>query len=298
MIIDSHCHAWAHWPYLPEAPDPETRGSVEMLISQMDLNGVDRATIVSAQIFQNFDNNLYVAAAVRRFPDRLDQFADVDSSWSDTYHVPGAAKRLEEAASSLPMKGFTHYVAAADDASWFDSPDGRDFFGVASDLKLIASIACAPQHQPMVRKVAERYPDLTILCHHMSSLRAHGPDAAGNLDLTLPSAEFPNVYLKFSGFAYATDSERSWEYPFTDTRSLYEACYKAFGRRMVWGSDYPVVTRSMTHRQALEAFRTHCDFISDDDREAILGGTLLALLNKARDVDKKTVAAAADSPGE
>ncbi len=66
---------------------------------------------------------------------------------------------------------------------------------------------------------------------------------------------------------------------------VYEEAYGAFGPRMVWGSDYPVVTKAMTHRQALEAFRTHCDFVSDEDREAILGGTLERLLEKARPVD-------------
>lgn len=286
MIIDSHCHAWARWPYLPEVPDPETRGSIEMLLNQMDLNGVDRATIVCAQIFNNFDNNDYVAAAVRRYPDRIDQFADVDSMWSETYHTPGAAKRLEEAAAKWPMKGFTHYVAGADDAAWFDSAEGRDFFGVANELKLIASIACGPQHQPSVRKVAERYPDLSILSHHMSGMKSYGDDAHENIDLVMPSAEFPNIHLKLSGFHYVSPPEKSWDFPFADIRWVYETAYEAFGPRMTWGSDYPVVTKAMTHKQALEAFRAHCDFVSEEDKTAILGGTLEALLEKARDVDK------------
>ena len=147
MIIDSHCHSWAHWPYLPPVPDTETHGAVEQLIHQMDTNGVDRATIVCAQIFQNFDNNDYIAAALKKYPDRLEQFADVDSMWSDTYHTPGAAKRLETAAERWPMKAFTHYVAGEDDGSWFNSPEGIDFFNTAEQLGLIASIALGPQHQ-------------------------------------------------------------------------------------------------------------------------------------------------------
>lgn len=257
-----------------------------MLIHQMDLNGVDRATIVSAQIFQNFDNNDYVANAVRRYPDRLDQFADVDSSWSESYHTPGAAQRLEEAAERWPMKGFTHYVAGNDDAAWFDSPAGREFFQLATDLKLIASIACGPQHQPMIRKVAERFPDLTILCHHMSSLRAHGEDARKNLASVVESAALPNIHLKLSGFHYASQPDRDWEFPYEDERWMYEEAYEAFGTRMVWGSDYPVVTKAMTHRQALESFRTHCTFVSKEDRAAILGGTLSKLLEKSRTIEK------------
>lgn len=284
LIIDSHCHAWKHWPYLPEVPDPETRGSVEMLINQMELNGVSAATIVSAQIFQNFDNNDYVASAVRRYPNQLNQFADVDSFWSETYHTPGAAKRLEVAIEKWPMKGFTHYIASKDDASWFETSEGRAFFEVANDARLIASIACGPQHQPMVRKVAERFPGLTILCHHMSGLRAYGDDVQENLDSVLESAQFLNIHLKWSGFHYMSQPDRDWDFPYTDVRWVYEEAYAAFGARMVWGSDYPVVTKAMTHRQSLEAFRTHCTFVSEDDKQAILGGTLKALLENARPV--------------
>jgi len=55
---------------------------------------------------------------------------------------------------------------------------------------------------------------------------------------------------------------------------------------MVWGSDFPVVKKSMTHLQSLEAFRTHCNFVTEDDRVAILGGTLAKLLDNARSVNK------------
>ena len=49
-IIDSHCHAWTYWPYEPPVPDPESRGRVEQLLHEMDLNGVDQAFIVCAEI--------------------------------------------------------------------------------------------------------------------------------------------------------------------------------------------------------------------------------------------------------
>ena len=90
-IIDSHCHAWNYWPYLPEVPDPDHHGSVETLLNQMDVNGVDSATIVCAQIHRNPNNNDYVAAAVRKYPDRLNQFADVDLVLVG--HLPHARRR-------------------------------------------------------------------------------------------------------------------------------------------------------------------------------------------------------------
>ncbi len=37
----------------------------------------------------------------------------------------------------------------------------------------------------------------------------------------------------------------------------------------------------MTHQNALEAFRKHCTFVPDADKERILGGALADLLDKA-----------------
>ncbi|MCY4474053.1 MAG: amidohydrolase family protein [Chloroflexi bacterium] len=283
-IIDSHCHAWNHWPYLPEVPDPDHHGSVETLLNQMDVNGVDSATIVCAQIHRNRDNNDYVAAAVKKYPDRLNQFADVDSFWSDTYHTPGAANRLEMAAKKWPMKAFTHYVAGEDDGRWFNSQEGKDFFSVARDVGLIASIAMGPHHQNEIRKVAESFPEVPILCHHMSALRSYGDDAQSMLDNVTESAKLPNMHLKLSGFHYLCQPERVWDFPYTETHWVYEACYEAFGTRLCWGSDFPVVKKAMTHLQSLEAFRSHLTFISDEDREAIQGGTLANLLANARTI--------------
>ena len=285
MIIDSHCHAWRYWPYDPPIPDPRSRGAVEQLISQMDLNGVGRATIVSAQIEHNPSNNDYVAESVRRYPTRLYQYADVDCCWSATYHQPGAAKRLEETADRWPIKGFTHYLAAEDDGAWLVSDEGDAFFSVASERRLIASIACHPQHQRFLRRVAERFPELPILCHHMSGLKASEPLPRKNLKEVLASAELPNIYLKLSGFAYLSDPETNWNFPYWDTLWLYREAYQRFGTRMVWGSDYPVVNFYMTYRQALEAFRTHCTFVSESAKKEILGGTLHRLLQWARDVE-------------
>jgi predicted TIM-barrel fold metal-dependent hydrolase len=282
LIIDSHCHAWAYWPYVPGVPFPETHGAVEQLLWRMDRNGVDQAAIVCAAIWHNTDNNDYVAAAVRANPGRLHQFADIDSYWGDSYHTPGAARRLEDSAKKWPMKGFTQYQAKDDDGTWFGSQDGLDFLGVARDLRLIASIACGPQHVPALVRAAERFPTVPFLLHHMAGLKASEAPPRQNFKTVMDASRLPNVCLKLSGFAYLTST--TWDFPYADTRWVYEGAYERFGGRMCWGSDFPPVENYMTHQQSLEAFRTHCGFVSNSDREAILGGTLKRLLDAARPV--------------
>jgi len=274
MIIDSHCHAWRYWPYQPEVPDPTSRGLVEQLIFEMDQNGVDAATVVCARIEHNPDDNDYVAECVERYPNRLYQFADVDCSWTATYHTPGAADRLAEAIDRYRLKGFTHYVRADDDGSWFLSPDGLAFFTVAAERKQIASLAWPARLQPVLRQLAERFPSVPFLCHHLAGARV-GQDA--NLRNILESAKQPNIYIKLSGFHYA--SPLRWEYPYPDCAPIIRALYEHYGpERLCWGSDYPVVRRFMTYQHALEAFRTHCDFVPANHQALILGENLRGLL--------------------
>jgi len=278
MIIDSHTHAWSYWPYDPPVPDPESRGRVEQLLWEMDRCGVDRAVLVCARIDHNPANNDYVAECVSRHPRRLIQFADVDCCWSDTYHQPGAASRLREAAIKYRLKGFTHYLA--NDVDWFDSPEGTAFFETAAELKLIASLALSPAWQPALRRLAARFPTVPFLCHHMAGVRASEPSPYPDLREVLRSAEIPNVYLKLSGFHYVSDA--SSEYPYPDTARVVRALYGSFGaERLCWGSDYPVVRAHMTYRQSLEAVRTHCAFIPASEHAGILGGNLATLLESA-----------------
>jgi len=281
MIIDAHCHAWPLWPYRPPVPDDASRGTAEQLLHEMDCNGVDRAAVVCAEIERNPNNNAYVAEQVARHPDRLVQIADVDSMWQPTYHQPGAADRLAAAADRWPIAGFTHYVSNADDGAWLYSDEGLAFFRVAAERGLLASIHCQTYHQPAIRRVAERFPALPILIHHLGHPKASEPPPHEGLKQILASARLPNIYLKLSGFAYATAV--NWDYPYSDTHWIIRAEYEHFGPyRMCWGSDYPVVRFYMTYRQALEAFRAHCTFVPEGDREWILGKTLEGLLSHGR----------------
>lgn len=275
MIIDSHTHAWRRWPYQPPVPDYESRGRVEQLLWEMDRHGVTKAVLVSANIEHNPDDNDYVAECVKRYPDRLIQFADVDCQWSSTYHTPGAAERLRDAVHRYRLKGFTHYVR--DDTEWFASEEGLRFFCVAAELRLIASLSLSPTWQPALRKLARQFPSVPFLCHHMAGVRV-GKDEA--LTEICRSAAMPNIYIKLSGFHYA--SSVSWDFPHTDTHPVVRALYEAYGpRRLCWGSDYPVVRFHMTYQQALETFRTHCTFVAEEDKALILGGNLEGLLDAA-----------------
>jgi predicted TIM-barrel fold metal-dependent hydrolase len=279
-IIDSHCHAWSYWPYQPPVPDPEQRGRIEQLLHEMDINKIDQALLVSAQIEHNPDNNSYIAAQVKRYPDRLYQLVDLDSKWSTTYHQPGGGQRLRQMADQWIIKGFTHYLHEEEDGSWLYGSEGQSIFQAAADLNLFASLSCLPHQQSAVRKIARIFPQVPILCHHMGFVRSGKKENRENLKEILSSSENPNIYIKISGFAYA--AEESWNFPFQEVQWIAAAIYDQFGpQRLCWGSDYPVVRFFMTYRQSIEVFRTFCDFVPDQDKAWILGRTLQGMLKSA-----------------
>jgi predicted TIM-barrel fold metal-dependent hydrolase len=280
VIVDAHCHAWRTWPYEPPVPDPASRPAVEQLLFEMDQCGVDKAVLVAARIEHNPDNNDYVAYCVRRFPERLYQFADVDCMWMPTYHMPGAAERLAAAVHRYGLRGFTHYVDAQDDGSWFLGDDGQRFLRTAAELNQIVSIHLPVQLQPLLRQLAEQFPDTPFVCHHMGyPVTTEGPQGAA-LQAILASAGRPNIHIKLSGFHYAAPV--GWEYPHAESAYIVRALYERFGpERLHWGSDYPVVRWAMTYRQSLEVIRTHASaIIGAADMDRILGSSLEDLLQR------------------
>ncbi|MGW0229832.1 amidohydrolase family protein [Actinopolymorpha singaporensis] len=284
MVADSHCHAWRRWPYDPPVPDPDTRGSVDALLYEMDVHEVERAAVVCARIgtgdAANEDNNLYCAEAARRHPDRLAVLADVDCSWRSEHHTPGAADRLRDVATGLGVAGFTHYVRPDNDG-WFRSEEGMEFFAAAAELDLVASLAISPAWQADLRAVARAFPTLPILVHHLGALAPARPTFDSDLAEVLASAAEPNVLVKVSGFHYV--SARGWDFPYADARKVFAALFATYGAdRLCWGSDFPAARAHVTYTQSLEVVRAHCDFLSPTDTDKVLGGTLVRVLDTRR----------------
>ncbi|MBM3264162.1 MAG: amidohydrolase [candidate division Zixibacteria bacterium] len=273
MIIDSHTHAWEKY----EHPmfDYESRGRIEQLLFHMDRNGVDKAVLVCARVYENDRNNDYVYECVQQYPNRIVQFADVDCSWSNTYHVPGAAKRLEDATKRFGLKGYTHYLK--DDYDWFESPEGSAFFEKTAELRLIASLALGTGWQPALRKLAARFPSIPFLCHHMANATPREAPPYPNMNEVLKSAELPNIHIKLSGFHY--QGHTAWDFPYSDTHWVVRKLYEHYGpERLCWGSDYPEVRNKMTYTQTLEVVRTHLPFVPETHKKLILGENMERLL--------------------
>jgi len=272
VIVDGHVHVWPRWPHSPPVPDAKTRGGGEHLLFEMDACGVDRAIVVSAAIEGMRDNNDYVGSVVAAHPDRLVQLVDVDSRWSDAYHRPGAADRLCRLVDRYQPVGLSHYLGPVDDG-WLMSREGIDFFGVAAERGLIASLAApGPWHEDLWQ-VARRFPELCLLVNHLGGATVDPAERGGMLRSVLGGSDLPNLLVKVSGLYYG--HPKPWDYPYTDRMHLVRCFYDAWGpERLVWSSDFPSNLAHVTYRQSLELIREHAPFLSAGELDGVLGGNV------------------------
>lgn len=276
MILDAHCHTWERWPYQPAVPDPESRGRVEQLLYEMDAAQVERALIICAAIGDNPHNVDYAMDAARRHAGRFVVFPDLESRWHPHYGTPGAAGRLEQALARWDFAGFTIYLDEATDGSWLTGAEGRAFFALAANRRLLASLSVLPHQMPAVARLAALHSTLPILCHHHAFLGPRTEATPGARDLVLAAAAQPNIFIKFSGMGNVAAPDD--EYPYTRLSWITSAIRDAYGNdRLVWASDYPVSRKHMTYRQALAMTTRHGPF-KPGELSAVLGGTMARLL--------------------
>ncbi|MER7273896.1 amidohydrolase family protein [Dactylosporangium sp. NPDC000244] len=278
MIVDAHTHIWPRWPYRPDVPDSESRGRAENLLLEMDRAGVGAALVVNARIEHAEDNNDYGAEVAAVHRGRLLQVADIDSRFGPDYHRPGAADRLRATIEQCQPVGVSHYLAPDNDG-WLLSDEGREFFRVAQDARLLVTLAAPPNWYDDLRDVARRFPGLPIMVNHLAVVMLHPDGIDAGLRLVLDREDVPNLLVKVSGYYYG--HERPWDYPYLDRLPIVKAFAENWGvGRMVWSSDWPSLLPHHSYRQALQVLRDHADFLSADDVARIQGGTLETLLRE------------------
>lgn len=284
MIIDAHCHAWRRWPYDSRVPDPESRGSAEALLYEMDTHGVDHSTIVCARIgggaggegFPNEDNNEYVSEFARQHSDRITAWIDVDSCWRREYHSPGSAERLRSELERFSARGFTHYFGAVNDG-WLRTDEGREFFSAGAENGAIASLSVGAEWLDDLAEIAAANHTLPILLHHLSQPRLGTPHYDRDIAALGELANLPNIGVKVSGFNY--NATRNWDFPYPEAQELFTRIHAMFGAdRLYWGSDFPASRDMLTYTQAIEVLRTSGPYLSETELDLILGSNLARLL--------------------
>lgn len=127
------------------------------------------------------------------------------------------------------------------------------------------------EEQRVLLRWMERYPEVTVVITHGLPMRAF---------LEGDRVRFPEAIWKVfeapqchTQLLIPIQMGTTWEYPWKETEPTVAELVDRIGAdRLMWGTDLPMVSKYCTYRQALDQFRLHCEFLTDDQRQAILGG--------------------------
>jgi predicted TIM-barrel fold metal-dependent hydrolase len=273
LITDAQVHIWEvdrpdrpwpqPWRNQPQLADGFT---AEQMLAAMDEAGVDRAIIVPPTWAG--DGNETAHDTVAAYPDRFAIMGRIDTE------APGAADLLERWLQQPNLLGIR---------MTFRVPVYRellvtgklDWFWAATERLGIPVTCLVAGEASLLEPVAARHPALTLGVDHMGcNLEAPPEHAFSTIDGTLALAKYPKVFVKVSSAPCFSEQD----YPFADVNPYIKRIYDAFGpRRIMWGAD---LTRLRgTYADCLKHFQQGLDFLSEDDKQWVLGGNAAQLLN-------------------
>jgi L-fuconolactonase len=133
--------------------------------------------------------------------------------------------------------------------------------------------------------ILERFGNLRMLVSHLGLPLA--VNAAPSMQVArerladiLLLAKYPGIRLKLSGLYALTQPGHA--YPHLAAWPYVEAVVESFGSgRLVWGSDFSPSLEYLSFQQTYSLF-DEMPFLSDSDREKIVGGNLIGLLGSIR----------------
>ncbi len=262
-FLDSHVHVWKHDPAFPFAAGanvPAEDASAEMLLELMRANDVARTVLIQV-IHYRWDNS-YLADVLKRYPK---EFKGVCRVNPDDPAAPDELKRLTEEHGFHGVRLSPGAGAAGD---WIRGPLMKPLWRRCAELKVPMTLLIPAIRLPEVHSLIEANPDLQVVIDHMADCPLGEP---AKLELLLALAKYPNVFVKISHM-WSLSKEA---YPYADAAAQVKRLWEAFGaKRLMAGTDWPIVPKLVTYAQRVELYRKHLDFLPEGDRVQILSGTV------------------------
>ncbi len=262
-IVDSHLHIWSNDVTRYPREEAPYIGTVELLCDYMDEAQVDHAVIVLPRHYR-YDNRVLVDT-LGEHPGKFAGVGVVDPRGH------GAADHLAEL-SENGIRGVR--IRGIIEEDWFCTPETEPLWRRAGELDLPLCLLGNPDQVGLMRGMIERFPDTPVVIDHFALILASDGADCPAFQTFLSLAEFPKVFIKLSGLHYWGGGR----YPYPSAQLNLRAALRAFGaRRTMWGSDWPHILFGGGYVRNLNFVRREMTWLSESERDLVLGGTAYRL---------------------
>jgi L-fuconolactonase len=278
MRIDAHHHLWtlARGDYgwlTPELAPIYRDFRLSDLAPHLSAAGIDGTILVQAAPTE----------AETMFLLNVAETAEVVRGvvgWTDFDAAAGGA-RIEALAAWNLLVGLRPMVQDIADDDWLLGTALPPLLTAMARNGLVFDALVLPRHLPRLLRVVGRHPDLQFVLDHCGKPPlATGEIARWQRDIAL-LAEHPNIVCKLSGLV--TEAAPDWQ--IADLRQAVDHVVTCFGpRRLLWGSDWPVVNLAGGYAKWLAAAETLLADLAPQEKADVFGGNAarIYLLGRGR----------------
>jgi L-fuconolactonase len=274
--IDSHQHVWR----------PE-RGDYGWLTPDLgplyrDFAPADLAPLLAAA---GMDATILVQAAPTEAETRflLDTGATTPFvagvvGWAD-FEAPDAPARIAALAADPLLVGLRPMAQDIPDPAWLARPDLAPAFAAMDRHGLVFDALVKPPQIPALLALLERESGLPVVLDHGAKPDLTGGDLAAWRDGIAKIAARPNTVCKLSGLV--TEAAEDWT--LETLRPAFDHLLACFGPgRLLFGSDWPVVTLRASYADWLATAERLTESLSAGEKAAIFGGNAARIYLRKR----------------
>jgi L-fuconolactonase len=269
-VIDCHHHVW----WLDKFPHqfPPSWGNTlyrdytpDDLKPELAACGIDGTILV--QSLDKYEETLH-------YLDVADQsdFIRAVVGWVPLADPAACARALESLNGRAKFVGVRHLIAYEKDPRWVLQPKVQESLVQLGKAKLaFEAIPVTDEQIEAVIEAAQRTPDLTVVLNHLG--RPPLPERGWEpwASQMVRAAACPNVSVKLS---VGGDIVWRWKWSTEEIRRYSDHILKHFGaRRVMAGSNWPVVLLSGNFRQVWRGIEDLLSGLPAAERAAVLGGS-------------------------
>ena len=178
--------------------------------------------------------------------------------------APDAGDAIERLAGRRKLRGVRYLLQDEPDDEYMLRGDFNEgisrlrTFGLAYDLLVFE------RHLPATLTFVDRHPQQVFVLDHMAKPRIREGVLSPWKELMAELAARPNVYCKVSGLV----TEADWAlWTEADLRPYCDVALSTFGpKRLMFGSDWPVLTLGCAYGRWVETFRSLCAALTPEER--------------------------------
>ena len=307
LLIDAHTHVWEHFtgqrlgeasiealPHgkakqgdkifqllTPEYPEGDSV-KIEVLSGYMDYNNIDKAVIIQNPCYG--DQREYVSEIVRKQPEKFVGIGMLD---------PREKNRIEKEIDTLVKDTILkvlkwrfrilHSLWMNPEYSCiWEKVIENDCF-VVIDLGWGEGLYAYDHNIDRLKNVLKKYPNIKMVLPHLGvsrlwDLEQKYPFPKLQETFSLLDINKDNLWFDLSGIA---EFEPDGEYPYYRAQEIIKTIKEKWGMdRIMWGTDFPTHLKHSTYKQFLDFIIKHCEFLSENDLEMVLGGNAMKIYLK------------------